>query len=211
MVTVPVLSGTTVSIRRVDSSTSGPLMRMPSWAPRPVPTSSAVGVASPRAHGQAMISTATAAVNSAPVGAPVPSQNPSVATARAMTMGTNTAEIRSARRCTAALPVWASSTRRAIWASWVSAPIRVARTTRRPPALTVAPATTVPAATSTGTDSPVSMLASTPEDRPPLHPPTTPAQTPPTSTRRRRQGMSLLARRKTTPAAPHLSIDYLTT
>ena len=31
-------------------------------APRPVPTSSAVGVASPSAHGQAMTSTATAAV-----------------------------------------------------------------------------------------------------------------------------------------------------
>ena len=62
VVTVPVLSSTIVSTVRVDSSTSGPLMRMPSWAPRPVPTSSAVGVASPRAHGQAMISTATAAV-----------------------------------------------------------------------------------------------------------------------------------------------------
>ena len=36
---------------------------MPSCAPRPVPTRIAVGVASPRAHGQAMISTATAAVN----------------------------------------------------------------------------------------------------------------------------------------------------
>ena len=36
---------------------------MPSWAPRPVPTMIAVGVARPRAHGQAMISTATAAVN----------------------------------------------------------------------------------------------------------------------------------------------------
>ena len=65
VVTVPVLSSTTVSTRRVDSSTCGPLIRMPSWAPRPVPTSSAVGVASPRAHGQAMISTATAAVNAA--------------------------------------------------------------------------------------------------------------------------------------------------
>ena len=63
VVTVPVLSSTIVSTRRVDSSTSGPLMRMPSWAPRPVPTMSAVGVARPRAHGQAMISTATAAVN----------------------------------------------------------------------------------------------------------------------------------------------------
>ena len=62
VVTVPVLSSTTVSTRRVDSRTSGPLMSSPSWAPRPVPTSSAVGVASPSAHGQAMISTATAAV-----------------------------------------------------------------------------------------------------------------------------------------------------
>ena len=48
-------------------------------------------------------------------------------------------EIRSASRCTGALPVCASVTRRAIWASAVSAPTLVARTTRRPPALTVAP------------------------------------------------------------------------
>ena len=38
---------------------------MPSCAPRPVPTISAVGVASPSAHGQAMTSTATAAGNAA--------------------------------------------------------------------------------------------------------------------------------------------------
>ena len=63
VVTVPVLSRTIVSTRRVDSRTSGPLISSPSWAPRPVPTSSAVGVASPSAQGQAMISTATAAVN----------------------------------------------------------------------------------------------------------------------------------------------------
>ena len=63
MVTVPVLSRTMVSTARVDSSTSGPLTRIPSWAPRPVPTISAVGVASPSAHGQAMISTDTAALN----------------------------------------------------------------------------------------------------------------------------------------------------
>ena len=47
VVTVPVLSSTIVSTRRVDSSTSGPLIRTPSCAPRPVPTSSAVGVAGP--------------------------------------------------------------------------------------------------------------------------------------------------------------------
>ena len=107
VVTVPVLSSTTVSTRRVDSSTCGPLIRMPSWAPRPVPTSSAVGVASPSAQGQAMISTATAAVNAAAAPAPAASQNTSVATARAITTGTNTAETRSASRCTGALPVCA--------------------------------------------------------------------------------------------------------
>ena len=83
VVTVPVLSSTTVSIVRVDSSTSGPLISRPSWAPRPVPTMSAVGVASPSAHGQAMISTATAAVNAKVALSPVPSQKPSVATASA--------------------------------------------------------------------------------------------------------------------------------
>ena len=86
---------------------------MPSWAPRPVPTSSAVGVARPSAHGQAMISTATAAVNATSGCAPVPSQNASVATASAMTTGTKTADTRSASRCTSALPFCAASTSRA--------------------------------------------------------------------------------------------------
>ena len=71
VVTVPVLSSTTVSTRRVDSRTSGPLMSRPSCAPRPVPTISAVGVARPSAHGQAMISTATAAVNAKVAASPV--------------------------------------------------------------------------------------------------------------------------------------------
>ncbi len=132
--------------RRVDSSTSGPLIRMPSCAPRPVPTSRAVGVASPSAHGQAMISTATAAENANAAPAPAPSQKPSVATAIAITIGTKTPETRSARRCTGALPDWASVTSRAICASAVSAPTAVARTMRRPPTLTVAPTTSSPGA-----------------------------------------------------------------
>ena len=61
-----------------------------------------------------------------------------------MTTGTNTPETRSASRWTGALPVCAVSTSRAICASAVSAPTCVARTTRRPPALTVAPATSEP-------------------------------------------------------------------
>ena len=68
--TVPVLSSTTVSMRRADSSTSGPRIRMPSCAPRPVPTSSAIGVARPSAHGQAMISTATAFAKATSAAAP---------------------------------------------------------------------------------------------------------------------------------------------
>ena len=63
VVTVPVLSSTTVSTRAGGLEHLGPLIRMPSWAPRPVPTISAVGVARPRAQGQAMTRTATAAVN----------------------------------------------------------------------------------------------------------------------------------------------------
>ena len=110
-----------------------------------------------------MISTATAAVNANVAVSPVPSQKPSVATASTITTGTNTPEMRSASRCTGAFPLCASSTSRAICASAVSAPTRVARTTSRPPALTVAPATSSPGPTSTGTDSPVSMLMSTAE------------------------------------------------
>ncbi len=49
-------------------------------------------------------------------------------------------------------------------ASSVSDPTRVASTTSRPPALTVAPMTVEPGATSTGIGSPVSMLASTADD-----------------------------------------------
>ena len=43
VVIVPVLSSTTVSTLRVDSRISGPLIRTPSCAPRPVPTINAVG------------------------------------------------------------------------------------------------------------------------------------------------------------------------
>ncbi len=110
-----------------------------------------------------MISTATPAVNAAATPPPAPSQNARVPTASAITIGTNTAETRSASRWISALPVWASSTSLAICASCVSAPTLVARTTSRPPAFTVAPTTASPGPISTGTDSPVSMLASTAE------------------------------------------------
>lgn len=164
VVTVPVLSRTTVSILRAVSRTSGPLMRMPSCAPRPVPAMRAVGVASPRAQGQAMISTATAAVNEAVTSSVASSWATSVPRAISSTTGTKTAEIRSARRWAAALPLCASSTSLAIRASRVSEPTLVASTTSRPETFRVAPVTESPGAVSTGRDSPVSMEVSTAEE-----------------------------------------------
>ena len=163
VVRVPVLSSTIVSTVRVDSSTCGPEITMPSWAPRPVPVRIAVGVARPIAQGHAMISTATAAVNAAAAGCPVASQVTRVTRAMPMTTGTNTDEIRSASRCTGGLPACAATTSRASCASWVSAPTRVARTTSRPFALTPPPVTASPSPTSTGTGSPVSSEVSTAE------------------------------------------------
>ena len=69
VVTVPVLSSTTVSTAREDSSAWYLLMKIPSCAPRPQATISAAGVASPSAHGHAMISTASAALNARSAGA----------------------------------------------------------------------------------------------------------------------------------------------
>ena len=97
-------------------------MITPSWAPRPVPTITASGVASPSAHGQEMISTATAAVNPSEAAAPAANHTPRVTAASTTTAGTNTPATRSANRCTAARPPWASSTRRTIWARAVSVP-----------------------------------------------------------------------------------------
>ena len=72
----------------------------PSVAPRPVATMIDIGVASPRAHGQAMISTATA-LSSARVRlgcGPNMLQTAKVRAAMAMTAGTNSADTESAMR-----------------------------------------------------------------------------------------------------------------
>jgi len=60
-VIVPVLSRTIVSSLCAVSSASAERMRIPCWAPLPVPTITESGVARPSAQGQAMINTATAA------------------------------------------------------------------------------------------------------------------------------------------------------
>ena len=79
-----------------------------------------------------MISTETAAVKAADA-SPVARSHPArVASEMPITIGTKTAEIRSAILWTGALPLWASATSRAICASAVSPPTLVARTINRP-------------------------------------------------------------------------------
>ena len=62
-VSVPVLSTTRVSTFSSRSSASAFLISTPASAPRPTPTMIDIGVARPSAHGQAMMSTATAATS----------------------------------------------------------------------------------------------------------------------------------------------------
>ena len=163
VVRVPVLSSARVRIRPAVSMAWALLIRTPSSAPRPTAASRAVGVARPSAHGQATTRTATAALQADAAGSPAPSQKPSVATATAITHGTNTAAIRSASRCALALVACAWLTRRVICASRVPEPTWVARTTSRPLMFTVAPVTGSPGPTSAGIDSPVTSDASTAE------------------------------------------------
>ena len=59
-VSVPVLSTTTVVTFPISSIASALRMSIPACAPRPTPTMIDIGVARPSAHGQAMMSTATA-------------------------------------------------------------------------------------------------------------------------------------------------------
>ncbi len=115
------------------------------------------------AQGQATISTATAAATAREVSATA-SHPAKVAIATTTTTGTKISATESANRWIFALPAWACVTNRTIWASCVSRPTRVARTTRRPPTLTVAPTTASPGPVSTGTLSPVNMLTSTAPD-----------------------------------------------
>ena len=93
-------------------------MTMPIDAPRPVPTMMAVGVARPKAHGQAMINTlqtllaspAHVAAAGQPCVAPQTYQPTPVSSAIKSTLGTKMAEIRSASRCTRGLLFCAVST-----------------------------------------------------------------------------------------------------
>ncbi len=162
-VIVPVLSNTTVSIAWLRSSASPPLMSTPSSAPRPVETITAVGTASPMAHGQAMISTVTADTSACRYAGAGPTSNQTTKVTMAIdsTTGTNTAETRSASRWIGALLPCACWTRRMIRDSTVSPPTRSTRTRSAPFWLSVAPMTVSPGRLVIGVGSPVSIDSST--------------------------------------------------
>jgi hypothetical protein len=90
-VSVPVLSTISVSMVRRLSMASASRNSTPADAARPVATITDIGVASPSAHGQAMISTATALrmPNTQAGSGPNRPQPSSVATAAASTASTN--------------------------------------------------------------------------------------------------------------------------
>ena len=69
-VIVPVLSITTVFTSLTSSRTSPFLIKIPILAPRPVPTIKAVGVAKPKAQGQAITTTETAKIKALAIVAP---------------------------------------------------------------------------------------------------------------------------------------------
>ena len=106
--------------------------------------------------------------------------------ARMSTRGTKRALMVSARRAMGALDPCAVSTMRTIWARTVSLPTRVARMTKLPLPLRVAPMTGSPTVRITGIDSPVSIDSSTLE-APSTRTPST-GMVSPARTRRRSAG-----------------------
>ncbi len=140
-VMVPVLSSTTVCTACAVSSASPDLIRIPSAAPRPVPTMMATGVARPSAHGQEITSTEIPMFSANSKVCPASSHTTAEITAMAITTGTKTPLTRSARRAIGAFEEPASSTSRIICARVVSFPTFSARNLKKPFLLMVAAVT----------------------------------------------------------------------
>ena len=82
----------------ISSSADARLNSIPARRPSPLPTMSAVGVANPSAHGQAITSTAVIAVNAITRLGPSQIHATKVRTAITITVGTNRAATASATR-----------------------------------------------------------------------------------------------------------------
>ena len=128
IVKVPVLSKITTLSFVASSSADAFLNRMPRLAPSPVPTMTAIGVASPSASGQAITKTVIVRVTANSNVSPI-HQNQTANVPRPMTIAIRTShcDARSASNCAGALEFCASCTSFTICASAVSAPTLVAR------------------------------------------------------------------------------------
>ena len=147
------------------SSAAPSRTRIPSSAPFPVATMIEVGVASPIAHGQAMIRTEIMlTIAYVPRGSgPRKYHARNVRSAAAITAGTKYDAITSASRPIGGLLPCASRTIATIRERTVSFPTRVAVKRSRPSRLIVPPVTALPGTFSTGIGSPVSIDSSTAE------------------------------------------------
>ena len=159
-VRVPVLSTTSTLIFSASSSAAPSLIRIPAFAPWPVPTMIAVGVARPRAQGQAITSTATALIKARVKSPDHPHQPTKVSTAMAQTTGTKIAATWSASRCTGAFEPCACSTMRMMPESRVWLPTPVALALSNPEPFTVAANSLSPGPFATGRLSPLSIASS---------------------------------------------------
>ncbi len=124
-----------------------------------------VGVASPMAQGQAIISTETPATNACDRTGDGPNiaQTATVTSATTRTAGTNQSVTRSTNPWIGSRAPWACCTIRMICARVVSSPTDVTRQVRLPVPFTVPPVTGSPAVLRSGMGSPVIMLSSIPE------------------------------------------------
>ena len=155
-VRVPVLSITTAWIFETCSSVGASLIKILCLAPKPVPTATAVGVAKPRASGQAITMVEIAKVRANSSGWPkMKNQTAKVSNPPPTATMTKYLANRSAIFCPGALEFWAVSTIFTIWASAVSSPILVALNLTDPEVLIEPPITLSPALLATGRDSPV--------------------------------------------------------
>ena len=109
-VIVPVLSRTTISTFPVSSSDTAVLNNTPFFAPTPLPTMIATGVARPNAHGQLITSTEIPRAKAKPKSAPARSHAIMVTAAMVITAGTNTPDTLSATFAIGALVAAASLT-----------------------------------------------------------------------------------------------------
>ena len=105
---------------------------MPCFAPTPLPTMIATGVARPSAHGQLITSTEIPLASANPTVCPARSQTTTVTNAMRSTAGTNTPDTRSATLAMGALVAAASLTICMIRESVVSSPTLVASQVRKP-------------------------------------------------------------------------------